>query len=121
MKKSKSEKENLIIGNFIRKNAVLFRDIGDSALSKIAEKLFPEAIPDGFEIMKQGEAGDKLYIVVAGKLDVFVQGADRSVKKAGEIGSGDCVGEGAVITTEPRSFGNFYHLWSSWPAWGRKL
>jgi|GEM_PF-233962 len=91
------------IKKFIKSNAVLFHDIDDSALSKIAAKLTPISFQAGKDVITQGELGENLYIVYSGKLDVFITGADNKTKKVGEISPGDCVGEGALITKEPRN------------------
>jgi NTE family protein len=91
------------IEKFIKKNVTLFHDIEDSALLKIASKVSPIIIKAGQDVMKQGEIGDSLYIVVSGNLEVIIVGSGNNAKKVGEIVSGDCVGEGALITKEPRN------------------
>jgi len=88
---------------FLREKATLFNEVPDSALEKIAQRLIPSQVKAGFHIIEQGETGESLYIVVKGKLEVFVASGDDGSKKVGEITSGDCVGEGALVTSEPRT------------------
>lgn len=52
---------------------------------------------DGEEIMRQGEwGGNKFYIAVEGKLDVYVRD-DQGQKKIGQLGPGMCFGEMALL------------------------
>ncbi|MDH4262771.1 MAG: cyclic nucleotide-binding domain-containing protein [Spirochaetia bacterium] len=103
MKSKITETDLALTKDFISNNVVLFNGINDNTLTKIASKVSPVSFKAGQDVMKQGEIGDKLYIVVKGKLDVYITDENKSLKKAGEISTGDCVGEGALITKEPRN------------------
>ncbi len=56
----------------------------------------------GETLMRQGEAGDALYLLVSGRLRVYIErdGQRRAVR---EISRGEVVGEMSLITQEPRS------------------
>lgn len=88
---------------FIRSRTTFFRDLGENALEKISEKLKPGICKAGSRIIEQGEIGDCLYIVVSGVFNVVVTGNDQKTKVVAKIRSGDCMGEGALITKEPRN------------------
>lgn len=87
----------------------LFGGIDESVLSKIATDLEWLQIPGGKFLIRQGESADSLYIVINGRLRVTVINKDGSAKVVGEVGRGECVGEMALLTDEPRS-ANVYAL-----------
>ncbi len=80
----------------------LFSDLGGDALASLAERLLLEKFAAGEEIVRQGEVGDKLYILTRGSAEVAVleDGRERSVSILKE---GDYFGELAVLTGEVRS------------------
>jgi CRP-like cAMP-binding protein len=49
-------------------------------------------------LIRQGEAGDRLFIVVSGAMQALIGG-----KEVGRIGPGETVGEMALLDAEPRS------------------
>ncbi|HEU5103776.1 MAG TPA: cyclic nucleotide-binding and patatin-like phospholipase domain-containing protein [Roseiflexaceae bacterium] len=57
----------------------------------------------GTPLFKQGDPGDSLYIVVSGRLRVAQANATGGERAINEIGRGECVGEFALLTQEPRS------------------
>ena len=57
----------------------------------------------GGEILfREGDASDALYLVISGRLQASVAGADGTPRVVGEIGRGESVGEMGVFTGEPR-------------------
>src|SRR5208283_2205204 len=63
---------------------------------------------DGGEILiHAGDAGDALYIVARGKVDVLSAGEHRNGhvigEKLAELGEGDAFGEMALLSGEPRT------------------
>ena len=56
----------------------------------------------GTEVMRQGDPGDGLYLVVSGRLQVKRLRADGSVAILGELSNGELLGEGSLMTSEPR-------------------
>lgn len=87
----------------------LFSGIDESVLGKLAIDLEWLQIPGGKFLIRQGEAADSLYIVINGRLRVTVINKDGSARVVGEVGRGECVGEMALLTDEPRS-ANVYAL-----------
>jgi predicted acylesterase/phospholipase RssA len=57
----------------------------------------------GTPLFKQGDPGDSLYIVVSGRLRVAISNPGGDERTINEIGRGECVGEFALLTQEPRS------------------
>ncbi len=57
---------------------------------------------DGEVICRQGEPGDRMYVVQAGRAEVLHEedGVERSV---GWLGSGDIFGEMAIFERQPRA------------------
>jgi len=57
---------------------------------------------DGEAIMRQGEAGDCMYVIQAGQAEVLQEKEGREVRLA-VLGEGDVFGEMALFEREPRS------------------
>jgi NTE family protein len=56
----------------------------------------------GETLMRQGESGDSLYLLVSGRLRVYIE-RDGQRRVVREISRGEVVGEMSLITEEPRS------------------
>ena len=48
-----------------------FAKFNFETLKTISERLTPHRFPKGTQIMKEGDKGDKLYVIVTGSLGVF--------------------------------------------------
>jgi CRP-like cAMP-binding protein len=59
-------------------------------------------VKSGEIIFKQGEPGDSLYIIIDGIVRVFLPPGGRS-REIACLGPGECFGEMALLTGEPRS------------------
>ncbi len=82
----------------ILKQIDLFRNIPGSELAEIARITREFNFESGEVLMNEGELGDVLYLIVSGKVGVTV--GDREVA---ELGANQCVGEMAILDSEPRS------------------
>lgn len=69
--------------------------------SKIADALETVKHPAGHNIIKQGEAGDKFYILEAGEAEAFHDGAEDKPLK--QYKHGDYFGELALLDDAPRA------------------
>src|SRR4051794_39357150 len=55
-------------------------------------------------LFRQGDPGDSLYVVLTGRLEIVIEGAEgEPVKVIRILGRGDSVGELALLTESPRS------------------
>ncbi|HWM90683.1 MAG TPA: patatin-like phospholipase family protein, partial [Thermoanaerobaculia bacterium] len=81
----------------------LFRDLGEADLDQIIPHLDWMLVPGGHVVCRQGDEGDRLYLVASGRLAVVRElpsGEDVLLSHAGRFES---VGEVAVLTGNPRS------------------
>jgi NTE family protein len=78
---------------------------GEAALrAALRERLQAMALPAGATLMRQGEAGDALYLVLGGRLRVWRRtGAAGAAEVCAELGRGEIVGEFALLGEAPRA------------------
>src|SRR4051812_47598980 len=76
----------------------LFRELDPSALHELSLETSPVHLGGGETLLREGEAGDALYVVVSGRLSVIV-----GATPIAEVGRGETVGEMALLTGAPRS------------------
>jgi len=81
----------------------LFRGVSREDLLAIAKEVEPVRAQAGSTIMRQGDAGDCLFVVAAGRLRALRRDGTGDERAVGEIGRGETVGEMSVLTGEPRS------------------
>ena len=70
----------------------MFAPLPGGSLEHLASKLVPLRVESGTEIVREGDAGDRFYIVAGGVLDVSQDGALIS-----ELGVGESFGEIALL------------------------
>jgi len=80
----------------------LCRALSAAELDTIAEIVERREIAAGKELFHEGDAGDGLYLVVAGEVNVIKLGADGEHVLA-KLGAGALLGEMSLITSEARS------------------
>ena len=82
----------------------LFHGLERSFLEELNQKMELIHLRNGEVLIRQGESGDSLYIVLDGRLRVILyEQAGHAPKILSEIGRGESVGEMALITGETRS------------------
>ncbi len=81
----------------------LFRDLPDGSLKSIAARLKRKRYPQGAIIFREGDAGEAMYLVESGQLQVFVTGAGDTQQPLAYLGPGSFVGEIALLLEQPRS------------------
>jgi len=76
--------------------------LSDGALQDLVERSSLVGIPEGSQIVKEGEAGDALYIIIYGTARVTHNFSDSQVNLA-LLRTGDYFGEWSILTGAPRA------------------
>lgn len=89
------------------KNTSLFRSVDDDALAQLVQSADVVTVESGQYLFRQGDPGDRLYIIVRGTAEVVLEGTSPHDPADGEVldalGYGEVVGEMALLTGEPRN------------------
>ena len=81
----------------------LFRDVAITTLNALAAQFVSEFRPAGESIYREGDAGDKFYIIVRGTVSVSTRNAgDQSIRLAA-LQDGDYFGEGEMLNRGRRT------------------
>ncbi len=81
----------------------IFGALSEEALKAIESELEWVELKQGDLLFKQGDPGDRFYILVAGRLSAFTRDADGQEHLIGEVARGESVGEMGVLTDEQRA------------------
>lgn len=81
----------------------LFSDLQAQELEILAGSMALYQAPPHTMLFEEGEKGDYMLILVAGKLIINKRDSQNSKKRMAEIGPGRIVGEMAILDGEPRS------------------
>jgi len=91
----------------VRATVETYFDIHGEASDALMAGIETVHLAGGEWLMRQGEMGDALYLLVQGRLQVLVNTAgkegDSEAVYIGEVTPGDSVGEVSLLTGEPRS------------------
>ncbi|MEQ9642198.1 MAG: cyclic nucleotide-gated ion channel [Alphaproteobacteria bacterium] len=74
----------------------LFARLDATAIARIATLLRAREVPRGYTIMRQGDDGDGLYVVVSGQVEILLDGTPA------RLGPGEFFGEIALLERTPR-------------------
>src|SRR5271154_119844 len=78
-----------------------FGRLSEGALARLVSELETSAYPDGAAVIREGEIGDHLFIVAAGKVEISCGSSDRPVSLA-RLGPGEWFGEIALLSPDGR-------------------
>jgi len=76
----------------------LFASLPAITLDRIAQRVQRMEVPKGTTIIRQGELGDRFYVIDSGKVAISIDGHRRGV-----MGPGDHFGEIALLRSVPRT------------------
>jgi MFS family permease len=76
----------------------LFKPLPAPAIDQLASSLIPVHATAGGEIVRQGESGDRFYVIASGEVDVFIDGRHIST-----LGPGEHFGEIALLRDVART------------------
>ena len=80
------------------KEHTLFSDLSVHELLNIGKIARETAVPRGRLVIREGDTGEELFIVMEGKVEVSREGRILDT-----LGQGSCIGELSIIDKEPRS------------------
>jgi putative ABC transport system ATP-binding protein len=93
--------ESAVICEFLGRCPV-FSALTPNALSKVADKMWFEKFPTGSAVVRQGEPGDKFYLIRSGVAEVIVDDGTTK-RRVATLEEGDFFGENALLSGEPRN------------------
>ncbi len=76
----------------------LFSALGSDELDRVAHVVKEHRVPEGTTVVRQGDPGDRFYIVVSGQLEVL-----RDGRHVAELDAGQFFGETALLFTATRT------------------
>lgn len=81
----------------------LFAVLGEEQLRDLASLSLTRRFGPGETIVREGEAGDSLYQVVQGQVEVLKASADGTLTSVAQLGAGEIFGEMTLCLDAPRS------------------
>jgi small-conductance mechanosensitive channel/CRP-like cAMP-binding protein len=87
----------------ILRRVALFDSFGSEEIAELASGVAMQYFKPGTEIVREGEAGKSLFVVVSGLLDVFKQMEGGERRKVGLLAPGQVFGEWSLLTGATRS------------------
>ena len=96
-----NNKEQLEEAN-VRK-APLFSALDDASAASLRASMSPVKVSKGHTLFKEGDAGDRLYVVVDGKLKLGTSSSDGRENLLSILGPGDMFGELSLFDPGPRT------------------
>ncbi|CAN5694952.1 hypothetical protein BH18ACT11_BH18ACT11_16910 [soil metagenome] len=76
----------------------IFAPLSAPAVERVGSRLIPTDVASGTEIVRQGDPGDRFYIIERGGVTVFKEG-----RQVATLGRGDFFGEIALLREIPRT------------------
>jgi putative ABC transport system ATP-binding protein len=94
-------KESSVICEFLQ-NCDVFSQLTPQTLTEMADQMWSEEVPAGGTIIRQGDVGDKFYLIRRGAVKVDIDDGSTS-RTVANLSAGAYFGESALLTGEPRS------------------
>lgn len=81
----------------------LFGWADPTQLTEIAHALQPERFEAGSTLCRQGEVGDRIFLLVEGEVDVVVMIREGHAERIATLGSGQAFGDASLAQNAPRT------------------
>jgi len=81
----------------------LFTDLPREKLSEVGKVVQKEIVPAHHIVFRQGDPGDKFYVITSGKVRIFRKSEEGVETDLSWLGTGDSFGEMALLTGKVRS------------------
>lgn len=81
----------------------LFQGVDPARLKLIAFAAERQTVPAGTVLVRQGDPGDAVYVVLAGEASAYVGRADGGELRVGPVPAGTLFGEVALLAEVPRT------------------
>jgi CRP-like cAMP-binding protein len=85
------------------KKVNVFSDFDDKTLHLVQEKIHPEIFNPGDVLCREGDTGDRMFIIESGEISVLKQGDDDSPVEIAVLQSGEIAGELSLFGRTTRS------------------
>lgn len=85
------------------RRAALFTALDDASAATLRDSMSPVKIAKGQTLFKEGDAGDRLFVVVEGKLKLGTSSGDGRENLLSILGPGDMFGELSLFDPGPRT------------------
>lgn len=87
----------------LKENVVFFKNFNDGELLGVLKSTQREVFQDGEVVFKEGTRGDKMYIIIAGKIKISRYLGNKQEEVLATLESGALFGEMGPIDQSPRS------------------
>jgi uncharacterized membrane protein len=81
----------------------LFGRLDDHAATTLRDLLVMQDAPPGTLLFKVGDVGDRMFLIVAGTIRIYIHDGDGDDVTLAELAAGDFFGEMAIVDGKPRS------------------
>jgi ATP-binding cassette subfamily B protein len=81
----------------------LFEHLDDAQLAALADRFITERYAEGEVVVEEGAPGDRLHIIVRGKIEVLKRDPDGRPRRLAVLDDGDFFGEIALLQGVPRT------------------
>ncbi len=89
--------------DLIIRQAPLFSALDDEAATSLRESMASEKLSKGKVLFKEGQEGDRLYVVVQGKIKLGTTSGDGRENLLSILGPGEMFGELSLFDPQPRT------------------
>ncbi len=85
------------------RNIPLFHDLPDGDLKDLAQKAIERSYAAGEALVRRGETGDALFLIVDGAVKIVSENAQGEELVLNQCGPGETIGEMSLLDQSPRS------------------